>query len=375
MAKTATLSAGDGLRATINAFLAELLKKQVVEAILVPITDPSGKTVVQSLVTKPEYLDKADVLAPVMPVNSARIVQAMTRLAPAGRKTAIVMRPCELRALVELVKLRQISLENLYLIGFDCPGAYPYKTAAELGDGSTSDAFVEQSLGGGEIAGLRPGCAICEFPAPLVSDLTIGLFGVDRAKNVLLVTGSEKGEELLDGLGLTSETEGDAASQRESAVATIVGDMKKKRDEFFAVTKEEIGGTEKLATVFGPCIKCQNCQTACPVCYCRECFFCSPTFELEADKYLNQAEKRGAVRMPADTLLFHLTRMTHMAASCIGCGACEEACPMDIPLLKIFQLTGSNVQELFEYVPGRSLDDELPPTAFREDEFEWIGEK
>ncbi len=371
MAKTATLAAGEGLRATINAFLAELLSKQVVEAILVPITDPSGTTVVQSLVTKPEYLDKADVLAPVMPVNSARIVQAMTRLSPAGRKTAIVMRPCELRALVELVKLRQISLENLYLIGFDCPGAYPHKT--DTGD-ATSDAFVEKSLSGG-ISDLRAGCQICEYASPLYTDLSIGLVGVDRGKNVLLVADSEKGEELLDGLGLKPETESQAATQREEAVAKVVEDMKKKREEFFAATKEEIGGTEKLAAIFGPCIKCHNCRTACPVCYCRECFFDSPTFELEADKYLGQAEKRGAVRMPADTLLFHLTRMTHMAASCIGCGACEEACPMDIPLLKIFQLTGSNVQKLFDYVPGRSLDDELPPTAFREDEFEWIGEK
>ncbi len=373
MAKTATLAAGEGLRATINAFLAELLSKQVVGAVLVPITDPSGTTVVQSLVTKPEYLDKADVLAPVMPVNSARIAQAMTRLAPAGRKTALVMRPCELRALVELVKLRQVTLENLYLIGFDCPGAYSHGTAVD--DGATSDAFAEKSLGGGEIAGLRAGCVICEYPSPLLADLTIGLVGVDRGKNALLVVGSEKGEELLDGLGLASETDSAAATQRETAVAEVVEKMKKKRAEFFAVTKEEIGGTEKLAAVFGPCVKCQNCQVACPVCYCRECFFNSPTFELEADKYLGQAEKRGALRMPADTMLFHLTRMTHMAASCIGCGACEEACPMDIPLLKIFQLTGSNVQELFDYVPGRSLDDELPPTAFREDEFESIGEK
>ncbi len=64
-----------------------------------------------------------------------------------------------------------------------------------------------------------------------------------------------------------------------------------------------------------------------------------------------------------------------MAHSCIGCGACEEVCPNDIPLLKIFQLTGTNVQKLFDYVPGRSIDDELPPTAFKEDEYEWIGEK
>ena len=79
--------------------------------------------------------------------------------------------------------------------------------------------------------------------------------------------------------------------------------------------------------------------------------------------------------MPADTLLFHLTRMNHMGNSCVGCGACEEACPNDIPLLKIFQLIGSETQELFGYVPGRNVEEPLPATAFKEKEFERIGEK
>jgi formate dehydrogenase subunit beta len=151
--------------------------------------------------------------------------------------------------------------------------------------------------------------------------------------------------------------------------------VQEKRQAFFAETEKEIGGIENIADVFAPCIKCHNCRTVCPVCYCRECFFDSPTFELESDRYMGMAEKKGAIRMPTDTLLFHLTRMTHMGASCVGCGACEEACPSDIPLLKLFQLIGDRVQTLFEYVPGRSLEEELPPTAFKEDELQWIGEK
>ncbi len=376
MAKSATLTVKDGqIRGSINALLKDLLDKQVVEAILVPLVHPAGNNVVQSLVTNPEYLEQADVFAPVMPVNAGRIIQAMTRLTPANKKTAVVMRPCELRALVELVKLRQARLDNLYLIGIDCPGAYSVSDYPKFAAEKTSDDFVKAAWNGKEDPMLRAGCQVCEYPVPLMTDLTIGLVGQDLSKELILIASTEKGEELLEGLGLAAEDKSDAATKRETAVTKLLDKMKGIREKFFEQTKEEIGGVDKLAAVLGPCIKCQNCRVACPVCYCRECFFVSPTFELEAEKYLGAAEKKGAMRMPTDTLLFHLTRMTHMAASCVGCGACEEACPNDIPLLKIFQLTGTNVQKLFDYIPGRSLEDELPPTAFKEEELEWIGEK
>ncbi len=376
MAKSVTLPIKDGeIRKAINTFLQDLLSKKVVEAVLVPLAHPAGNNIVQSLVTDPEYLEQADVLAPVMPVVSARILQAMTRLAPVSKKTAVVVRSCELRALVELVKLKQAQLDNLVIIGVDCPGAYSVEDYQQFANESTSDDFVKVAWQGKEDEKLRAGCQICEYPVPLTADLTIGMVGIDLKKGLILQADTEQGEQILEGLGLTAETDSEMAKQREAAVEKLLADMKEEREKFFEQTREEIGGLDNISTIFASCIKCHNCKTVCPVCYCRECFFDSPTFELEADKYLGMADKRGAMRMPTDTLLFHLTRMTHMGASCIGCGACEEACPSDIPLLKIFQLIGSDVQKLFDYVPGRSLEDELPAAVFREDELEWIGEK
>jgi len=299
----------------------------------------------------------------------------MTRLAPVSKKTAVVMKPCEFRALIELVKLKQASLDNLVLIGVDCYGAYSVTDYAQFASEKTSDNFVKGTVAGKEDSKLRTACLICEYPAPLTSDLTIGLFGVDPEKGLLLQANSEQGEEILEKLGLNTGTGDDMAKKRDKAVSQLLSKRQKERKEFFDQTREEVGGFEKLSAVFAPCINCHNCMTACPVCYCRECFFESPTFELEADRYLAQAEKREALRMPTDILLFHLTRMTHMGASCVGCGACEEACPNDIPLLKIFQLTGDRVQKLFEYIPGRSLEDELPMATFREDELTTIGEE
>lgn len=376
MAKSVTLAIKNGqIRKTINAFLQDLLSKKGVEAILVPVAHPSGNSVVPTLVTNPEYLEQADVMAPVLPVISARIVSAMTRLTALSKKTAVVMRPCEMRALIELVKLKQASLDNLVLIGIDCPGVYSLDDYTQLAAKSTSDNFVKAAWQDKEDVKLRAGCQICEYPVPLTADLVIGIIEQDLKNGLLLQADTRKGAEILEELGLTSESDSETAKRREAAVEKLLAQMKAKREKFFEQTQEEVGGLENLATIFAPCIKCHNCKTVCPVCYCRECFFDSPTFELEADKYLGMVEKRGAMRMPTDTLLFHLTRMTHMGTSCVGCGACEEACPSSIPLLKIFQLTGDKVQKLFEYVPGHSPEDELPAAAFMESELEWIGKK
>jgi formate dehydrogenase subunit beta len=376
MTKSATLQVKDGkIRETVNSFLKDLFAKKTIDAMLVPLAHPAGTNVVQALVTNPAYLDKADIFAPVMPVNSARLVQSLTRLTPVNRKTAVVIRPCEMRAFIELVKLKQIQLDKLLLIGIDCAGAYAVNNYPKIAAEKKSDDFVKAGFKWAEDSALRMGCQICEYPYPLTADITIGLIGLDPSKQILIQADSTKGEEVLNKIGMTLETDSEAAQKRQAAIAKFVIEVKERRKKFFEKTKQEIGGVEKLSKVFSQCIKCQNCRQACPVCYCRECFFISPTFELESERYLSQAEKKGALRMPADTLLFHLTRMNHMGNSCVGCGACEEACPNDIPLLKIFQLIGSETQALFNYVPGRNVEEALPATAFKEKEFERIGEK
>lgn len=58
--------------------------------------------------------------------------------------------------------------------------------------------------------------------------------------------------------------------------------------------------------------------------------------EHEPERYLRDAGRKGATRLLADTLLFHLTRLNHMSTSCVGCGMCESACPSDIPLTVLF---------------------------------------
>jgi formate dehydrogenase subunit beta len=132
---------------------------------------------------------------------------------------------------------------------------------------------------------------------------------------------------------------------------------------------------EGLLAEFARCIRCHNCMINCPICYCRECIFRTPTFEHDSELFYQWAERKGSVRMLSDTLLFHLTRLNHMVTSCVGCGMCTEACPAGIDVGTMFRAVGETVQALFDYHPGRSLEEAAPVQEFREDELEELGER
>ena len=377
MVKTAVLEVQSGnLVETLNSIWRQLLEKGLVDALLIPQELPSGANVVQTLVTDIDKLTSANPLAPVMPVNSARIVSQMTKVTPSPRKVAVVLRPCELRALVELVKLKQASLENIVLIGIDCFGTYSvtdYKKLVEEGS-SPSDAFIKGVKEGKEDPTLRQVCQMCEYPTPMSADITIGLVGADLDKSVLVQAATPEGERVLDALELKEASEGDTA-KRDEAASKLVEQRTKKRDEILEQTKQEVAGIESLMRVLASCINCHNCRDVCPLCFCKECFFDSPTFDMEAEKYLGWADKKGTMRMPTHNLLFHLTRMAHMVTSCVGCGMCSEACPNDIPVANIFRLVGKDTQALFDYVPGRSLDEPIPVSTFQERELLKVPER
>ncbi len=372
MAKTVTFGVKDGsITGAMRQLLKQLLEKKVVDAVLVPLELPSGESVVQSLVTRAEALDAASPLAPVLPVTTANIISKITRMASSEKKIAVVARPCELRALVELVKLKQASLDNIILIGLDCFGTYSvvdYRQFAQ-GNKAAGDEFMKGVKDGKADGRLREACQICEYPYPLLADITVGLFGSDFSQELLLLANTPAGEQVAAGLGLPEAK----ADGRQAAIDKLVADRVKRRDEVFADTLAQTQGLQKLTSIFAPCIGCHNCRDVCPVCYCRECVFDSQTFSFEADKYLEWASRKGALRVPTDTLLFHVTRMNHMGTSCVGCGLCQEACPNDVPVFRLFRLIGSKVQPVFSYVPGRSIDEPLPLTTFKEAEFEKVG--
>ncbi|MBW1963582.1 MAG: 4Fe-4S dicluster domain-containing protein [Deltaproteobacteria bacterium] len=370
--KTAKINVKNGdLLETLQEFFRSILRLDNISAILVPQHLPMKNVVMPTLVTDPEHLDGTDPLAPAFPMNSAKIVSRLTRK-PMGGKLVAVLRPCEIRAFVELVKLKQGRMEEVVLVGIDCLGSYRNADYAQIvGEEKTefTSRFYRNALSGKESAvenfDLFPACKACEFPIPNGADILIGLFGVDTNENLLVQARTPKGEGLYKDLDLSDAEE---PPERHAVVESLITKHTAYRDGMFAETTEATNSLEKLGTYLADCVNCYNCRVACPVCYCKECVFVTDVFDHEPDQYLRWANRRGVIKMPTDTVFYHITRLAHISTSCVGCGQCTNACPNDIPVMELFRTVSYRTQKAFEYEAGRNIEDDLPLSVFREDE-------
>jgi len=358
---------------SINDFLKHLLSSGKVSALLVPQNLPSKKVVFPVLVSDPNKLH-ADVVAPILAASTASIISKMTKVQAAPKPIGVVMRSCQIRALIELAKLNQAKLENIIIIGVDCLGTFPLNTYVEFPEKKTPTNFIVEAWtkkSDDAEKYLRSACRVCKDPVPENADIILGFFGQDLEKEILVEAHSDVGKKALAGLELEAERD---SKVREKAMKDVREEKTKKRTEFLK-QKESIKGIDKFAEFFDSCVNCHNCRQACPICYCKECLFDSAVFDSEAYKFLRRAENKGLMKMPSDALLFQLGRMNHMILSCVECGLCEQACPNEIPLMDVFIAVAENAQKEFEYHPGKDVKEKIPMIVYREDEFLEVGEK
>lgn len=354
----------------LNTKLARLFKgmmeKGAVDAVLAPMTQPK-RGVMQTLVTDPSHVEAIDPFAPVVPVNGAKLASSITAK-PSGRKVAMVLRSCETRALVELVKLKQANLEDVLLIGIDCLGRYENLDFLKLrAEGATTESFLEKALAGNtENSGcdISGACKICEYPVAANVDLRLCIIGAE-ADTFYIESLTPKGDKALETAGLST---GNPPGSRDAAVKQLEKTRKEACDTAFAQYRESTHSVDALEDRLAACINCYNCRVACPVCYCKECVFVTDTFRHNGDQYMGWADTFGTLKMPTDTTFYHLTRMSHMSLFCVGCGQCSSACPNSIDLMPMFRAVAQKTQGRFDYQAGRSLDEKQPLTVYIHDE-------
>jgi len=376
MAITATIDVRQqDLLASLKTFCTTLLEQDAIQAILVPQRLPMQSMVMPTLVTDPAHLDGVDPLSPAFPMNGAKVLAKLTRRSSGG-KIAAILRPCEMRAFIELVKLKQARTEEVVLIGLDCLGALRntdyFRFAGDDADAATRRFYGAMLSGpGGDLDGfeLSAACQACESSIPVGADIAIGLRGVDTDRQLLVQGQTPAGEQLLQTMGLPAS---EAPAERKEALQKLRDARTAQRDAMFAATGAATDSVAKLNEYLANCVNCYNCRVACPVCYCKECVFVTDVFNHEPAQYMRWAKRKGAVKMPTDTVFYHLTRLTHMSTACVGCGQCSNACPNDIPVMELFRLVAHRTQDAFAYEAGRDVAEKPPLSEFKEDEFQEV---
>lgn len=366
-------------RGAVRHLLAQLITNGLVKAVIVPLETSNGRSVQPAIVTDLALLAHANPLMPVLPISAARMASVVTdRTLPPSEvqeRIAVVMRPCELRSAVELAKLNQLRYDEFLTVGVDCVGTYePHDWLLNPSDTCLEDMLLAASAGNpdppGDLA-YRHACTICETPVPWNADISVHTIGIDSRNNLLIEVADDS---LAERIGLL--TGADTSEHLEMTRKLIEVRHQRRAEELdqFAAHLRANGGSPPILKEFEMCQRCHNCTVACPLCYCKECLFRTATFAHEPRRYLGWANRKGAARLPGDTIAFQLTRLTHVTASCVGCGLCTSACPAHLPVDTVFQTVARETQRLFDYVPGRDISEPLPAASFRQNEFVTLGE-
>ena len=241
-------------------------------------------------------------------------------------KSAIVAKGCDTVSIARLIAQKQIDREDVFIIGVPC------------------DGMLDRQL----ISMHAPGREVLNTQA---DGETLHLLGRDF-------------DLLVDAAGCLSPSCRGCANHTPSLYDVLVGgaspqpEQNDRRDmirQFEAM--DEDARWQAFTAEIAPCIRCYACRSACPNCFCEECF-------------VDRANPQWVGRTDdlSDTAIFHILRAFHSAGRCSDCGACERACPMGIRLRFLTEKVEMIIAEQFGGELHSDPDQPLPLAVFSPDD-------
>lgn len=236
-------------------------------------------------------------------------------------KIAVIAKGCDSRNIVTHIVENQVKRDQIHIIGVPCTGMINKKKIEALfeddiieftEDGDTlniKSATSKETLSKKEY--LRDNCSLCMHRNPVVYD--------DLA-------GDPVQEQTLD-------------NPYPDVDKIEAMDSDAKWQHFQELTKN--------------CIRCYACRNACPLCYCPTCFV-----DESGPQWVGKTQNKTDV----DT--FHFLRAFHCAGRCTDCGACVEACPMDINVRDFTRKLNKDSFEMFGWEAGLDITKRPPLDAF-----------
>jgi formate dehydrogenase subunit beta len=309
----------------VRALLWSLMEADIVQALLVPLQRHPHEAPAPTLIKNRERLNKANPLAPVMTLNSAKIV-GLLLAQESGKRLAAVMRPCEICALLELRDQDRIILDDLVTISVDCLGSHDeddYVQRSVLwGDEFPTHESLRWSRRG-PIAPyrFRQACQVCERPTFDQADISIGLFGQNTKEQMLVSIRPEIEKRTgFARIYTTRAAREEDLSRRNRILNEFLEQRHKAHQRALTEIRSKVAELTDLVFLLESCTLCGKCQEACPLTRVSE-------FDIEAYEENTQAY-----------LAARILDIVRRSESCVGCGMCEAACELGIPLMLITQM-------------------------------------
>jgi formate dehydrogenase (coenzyme F420) beta subunit len=302
----------------IREISSQLLKNKEVEKIIGFSQGTLPMATNPIIITKEEEVDK-------LVFNSRCVLNLANYLRDQKGKIAVVAKGCDSRNIVTHIVENQVQRDQLYIIGVPCSGmADKTKISAlfeddiiffsENGDELTvSSPSRKETLNKQDV--LKDNCRYCQHRNPVIYDVL------------------------------------SADPVEEQHLETPYPDV----DAIEALSTDEKWNHFQELTA--TCIRCYACRNACPLCYCPTCF---------VDETSPQWVGKGQNKTDVDT--FHFLRAFHCAGRCTDCGACVEACPMDINVRDYTRKLNKDCFDLFGWETGLDITKRPPLDSFRPDD-------
>ena len=243
-------------------------------------------------------------------------------------KIGIIAKGCDSRNIAVHIVENQIKREQLYIVGVPCKGMIDRrKIISFLGDKevrevteSDEDITIkgegfEHTLKKSDY--LQDNCRTCMHRNPVIYDAIVGDL-VEERKDP-------------DPYEDVKEIEGIGLEERWESFSNLIKD----------------------------CIRCYACRNACPLCYCPTCF-------------VDESDPQwvGKSTDPTDTVTFHILRAYHCAGRCTDCGACQQACPVDINVRLFTRKLNKDVLDLYNHEAGLSIEERPPLDTYKPDDYD-----
>ncbi len=332
---------GDPLKA-IRAVIESIWKQVQLDHILAPLNGDPLQAPTPTLIDNPKCLEQVNPFKPVMTENAARLIPEILHNNPQA-KIGALLRPCEMRALSEMVKHNSFTLDNILTICVDCLGTFPpdeYAWRAKRKESTHNlpkDTYTFAKQGSVLAYRYRSVCQICISPEAKEADANIHVFGLPLRKTILVeshLSGLSRRFQ-LDGIPY-SVTSDRLIQQHERIIAKTINQHQCTKEELAQNLGELLPkNINEIIVQLEDCGSCQNCMDVCPIC---------------------------AVDFPRKdkSFRYHREDIMRWLISCAGCGICEQVCLKQLPLGIIFSHICEQLKLEYSSQTGSSTKDPLP---------------